>query len=110
MPHGDTMIFLLRLLSNKRNRRKPTPGRPENQKAWSFIEAHQAVKALNLSRGFYPYSPSSKGCVFKIKKGKGKSKAEGKRLWFLFFASGTSGVGRAIVGKGAVHRMSGRST
>ncbi|CAE7352648.1 RE1, partial [Symbiodinium microadriaticum] len=49
-----------------------------DQKARSFVEARQAVKARNLSRGFYPFSPSSKGGSFKAKKGKGKMRPKGK--------------------------------
>ncbi|CAE7912341.1 unnamed protein product, partial [Symbiodinium necroappetens] len=49
-----------------------------DQKARSFVEARQAVKARNLSRGFYPFAPSSKGGAFKGKKGKGKGKPKGK--------------------------------
>ena len=48
-----------------------------DQKARNFVEARQAVKARNLSRGFYPY-PSAKGGAFKGKKGKGKGKPKGK--------------------------------
>ena len=39
-----------------------------DQKARSFIEARQAVKARNLSRGFYPFTPGNKGGAFKGKK------------------------------------------
>ena len=39
----------------------------------SFVDARKAVKARHLSRGFYPFSPSSKG----FHKGKGKSKGKG---------------------------------
>ena len=49
-----------------------------DQKARNFVEARQAVKARNLSRGFYPYAPSTKGGSFKGKKGKGKGKPKGK--------------------------------
>ena len=48
-----------------------------DQKARNFVEARQAVKARNLSRGFYPYVPSIKGGSFKGKKGKGKPKGKG---------------------------------
>ena len=49
------------------------------QKARTFVQARQAVKARNLSRGFYNYNPSSKGGSFKGKgKSKGKSKGHGK--------------------------------
>ena len=49
------------------------------QKARTFIQARQAVKARNLSRGFYSYNPGSKGGSFKGKgKSKGKSKGHGK--------------------------------
>ena len=47
------------------------------QKMRNFVQARQAVKARNLSRGFYPFSPHSKGGGFKGKKGKGKSKTKG---------------------------------
>ena len=46
------------------------------QKMRSFVQARQAVKARNLSRGFYPFSPHSKGGSFKGKKGKGKGKSK----------------------------------
>ena len=58
---------------------------PEIQEGWnedaeqkmrSFVQARQAVKARNLSRGFYPFSPHSKGGSFKGKKGKGKGKSK----------------------------------
>ncbi|OLQ04139.1 Guanylate cyclase soluble subunit beta-2 [Symbiodinium microadriaticum] len=49
-----------------------------DQKARTFVEARQAVKARNLSRGFYPFAPSTKGGAFKGKKGKGKGKRKGK--------------------------------
>ena len=43
------------------------------------MQARQAVKARNLSRGFYSYNPSSKGGAFKGKgKSKGKPKGRGK--------------------------------
>ncbi|CAE7347134.1 RE1 [Symbiodinium sp. KB8] len=49
------------------------------QKARTFVQARQAVKARNLSRGFYSYNPGSKSGSFKGKgKGKGKSKGHGK--------------------------------
>ena len=45
-------------------------------KSRSFTQARQAVKAKNLSRGFYPFNPSLKG---KPRfKGKGKGKGRGK--------------------------------
>ena len=47
------------------------------QKMRSFVQARQAVKARNLSRGFYPFSPHAKGGSFKTKKGKGKGKTKG---------------------------------
>ena len=46
------------------------------QKMRNFVQARQAVKARNLSRGFYPFSPHNKGGAFKGKKGKGKSKSK----------------------------------
>ena len=42
-------------------------------KARTFLQARQAVRARNLSRGFYPFSPQHKGS-----KGKGKPKGKGK--------------------------------
>ena len=51
-----------------------------DQKAWSFVEARQAIKARNLSRGFYPFSPSTKGGSFKGRKGKGKGKGTKGKL------------------------------
>ena len=46
------------------------------QKVRGFVQARQAIKARNLSRGFYSYNPSAKGGAFKGK-GKGKSKGKG---------------------------------
>ena len=46
------------------------------QKMRTFVQARQAVKARNLSRGFYPFSPHSKGGSYKGKKGKGKGKSK----------------------------------
>ena len=42
----------------------------------NFMQARQAVPARNLSRGFYPFAPHSKGSGPKGKKGKGKSKGK----------------------------------
>ena len=40
----------------------------------NFVQARQPVKARNLSRGFYPFSPHSKRGAFKEKE-KGKPRA-----------------------------------
>ena len=48
----------------------------QDPKSRNFTQARQAVKARNLSRGFYPFNPGSKG---KPRfKGKGKGKGKGK--------------------------------
>ena len=51
----------------------------QGPKSRLFVQARQAVKARNLSRGFYPFNPSIKGKPrFKGKgKGKGKGKSKG---------------------------------
>ena len=48
----------------------------QDPKSRNFVQARQAVKARNLSRGFYPFNPGIKG---KPRfKGKGKGKGRGK--------------------------------
>ncbi|CAE7230659.1 RE1 [Symbiodinium necroappetens] len=48
----------------------------QDPKSRTFVQARQAVKARNLSRGFYPFNPGIKG---KPRfKGKGKGKGRGK--------------------------------
>ncbi|CAE7726789.1 RE1 [Symbiodinium sp. CCMP2592] len=49
-----------------------------DNKLRSFVQARQAVKAQKLSRGFYPFVPSSKG-IGGGKKGMRKEKGKGKR-------------------------------
>ena len=48
-------------------------------KARTFTQARQAVRARNLTRGFYPFSPGGKG----KSKGRGKSKGKGKGKPFV---------------------------
>ena len=54
----------------------------------SFVEARQAMKAKTLSRGFYPFVPSSKGKPRFKGKGKGsKGKGKGKGVSSSSFSS-----------------------
>ncbi|CAE7325309.1 RE1 [Symbiodinium microadriaticum] len=46
-------------------------------KVRNFVQARQAVKARNLSRGFYPFAPQGKS-IGKGKKGKSKTRFKGK--------------------------------
>eukprot|EP00439_Symbiodinium_sp_Y106_P015308 s8173_g2.t1 len=66
----------------------PEPSKPNEEnysassdaKSRSFTQARQAVKAKNLSRGFYPFNPSIKGRP--RFKGKGKGRGRGKSSGF----------------------------
>ena len=63
----------------------PADGSKESEDAFSlsdpksrtFTQARQAVRAQKLSRGFYPFNPSTKGKPRGKGKGKGKSKSKG---------------------------------
>ena len=47
------------------------------QKMRTFVQARQAVKASNLSKGSYPFTPQFKGGTFNGKKGKSKAESKG---------------------------------
>ena len=51
-----------------------------DQKARGFVEARQAVKARNLSRGFYPFAPSSKGGAFKGRRAKERASRRARAM------------------------------
>ncbi|CAE7247762.1 unnamed protein product [Symbiodinium sp. CCMP2592] len=67
----------------------------------NFVQAKQAVKAQRLSRGFYPFQPSSKG-----KKGKGKGKGKkGKRPFLPSPSSPASATSLPVMQVDSVYAM-----